>query len=163
MRGFRAGALNAIESRSGVVRRRAPLGEHRPDAESCLVRLGRSICAVDRRTPTVSELVRRAVEVSDPEGRDPALGRLEEQLEDDDEPVTAVENLEERLALAAEGADYEDENPAVAVATAVVLYLASKQGQESYDRDPSELRRLAVRAGWHGDPPSYVADWLGER
>ena len=125
--------------------------------------VGRSICAVDRRTPTVSELVRRAVEVSDPDGRDPALGQLEEQLEDDDEPVTAVENLEERLALAAEGADYEDENPAVAVATAVVLYLASKQGQASYDRDPSELRRLAVRAEWHGDPPSYVADWLGER
>ena len=124
--------------------------------------VGRSICAVDRRTPTVSELVRRAVEVSDPDGRDPALGRLEEQLEDDDEPVTAVENLEERLALAAEGADYEGENPAVAVASAVVLYLASKQGQESYDRDPSELRRLAVRAEWHGDPPSYVADWLGD-
>jgi hypothetical protein len=105
--------------------------------------------------------VRRAVEVSDPDGRDPALGRLEEQLEDDDEPVTAVENLEERLALAAEGADFEGEDPAVAVASAVVLYLASKQGQESYDRDPSELRRLAVRAEWHGDPPSYVADWLG--
>ena len=126
------------------------------------MRLGRTIRAVDRRTPTVSELVRRAVEVSDPDGRDPALGRLEEQLEDDDEPVTAVENLEERLALAAEGADYEGENPAVAVASAVVLYLASKQGQASYDRDPGELRRLAVRAEWHGDPPSYVADWLGE-
>jgi hypothetical protein len=63
------------------------------------------------------------VEVCDPDGRDPALGRLEEHLEDDDEPVTAVENLEERLALAAEGADYEAENPAVAVASAVVLYL----------------------------------------
>ena len=117
---------------------------------------------MDRRTPTVAELVRRAVEVSDPDGRDPALGRLEEQLEDDDEPVTAVENLEERLALAAEGADYDAENPAVAVASAVVLYLASKGGQESYDRDPGELRRLAVRAEWHGDPPSSVADWLGE-
>ena len=125
--------------------------------------MGRSICAVERRTPTVAELVRRAVEVSDPDGRDPALGRLEEQFEDDDEPVTAVENLEERLALAAEGADYDGDNPAVAVASAVILYLASKHGQASYDRDPSELRRLAVRAGWHGDPPSDVADWLRER
>ena len=43
------------------------------------------------------------MEVSDPDGCDPALGRLEDQLEDDDEPVTAVEHLEERLALAAEG------------------------------------------------------------
>ena len=118
---------------------------------------------MDRRTPTVSELVRRAVEVSDPDGRDPALGRLEEQLEDDDEPVTAVENLEERLALAAEGADYDAEDPAVAVASAVVLYLASKGGQASYDRDPGELVRLAVRAQWHGDPPTYVAEWLGDR
>ena len=118
---------------------------------------------MDRRTPTVSELVRRAVEVSDPDGRDPALGRLEEQLEDDDEPVTAVENLEERLALAAEGADYDAEDPAVAVASAVVLYLASKGGQASYDRDPSELVRLAVRAQWHGDPPTSVAEWLGDR
>lgn len=108
----------------------------------------------------MSELVRRAVDVS---GDDPALGRLEEQLEDDDEPVTAVENLEERLALAAEGADFEAEDPAVAVATAVVLYLASKGGEASYDRDPDELVRLAVRAQWHGDPPNYVTDWLGDR
>jgi hypothetical protein len=77
--------------------------------------------------------------------------------------VTAVENLEERLALAAEGADYEAENPAVAVASAVVLYLASKGGQASYDRDPSELMRLAVRAQWRADPPTYVTDWLGDR
>jgi hypothetical protein len=118
---------------------------------------------MDRPTPTVSGLVRRAVEISDPDGRDPALGRLDEQLEDDDEPVTAVENLEERLALAAEGADYDAEDPAVAVASAVVLYLASKGGRASYDRDPDELIRLAVRAQWHGDPPSSVADWLGAR
>jgi hypothetical protein len=117
---------------------------------------------VERRTPTVSDLVRRAVEICDRDGRDPALGRLEQQLEDDDEPVTAVENLEERLAIAAEGADYEGENPAVAVASAVVLYLASKGGEASYDRDPSELIRLAVRAQWHGDPPGYIADWLGD-
>jgi hypothetical protein len=118
---------------------------------------------VDRPTPTVSELVRLAVEICDRDGRDPALGRLEEQLEDDDEPVTAVENLEERLALAAEGADYEAEDPAVAVASAVVLYLASHGGRASYDRDPDELMQLAVKAQWHRDPPDSVADWLAER
>ena len=90
------------------------------------MRLGRSIRAVDRRTPSVSELVRRAVEVSDPEGRDPALGRLEQQLEDDDEPVTAVGNLEERLALAAEGADYDAGDPAVAVASSVADWLGER-------------------------------------
>ena len=41
-------------------------------------------------------------------------------------PVSAVQNLEERLAIAAEGADYDAENPAVSVANAVVLYLGSQ-------------------------------------
>jgi hypothetical protein len=115
---------------------------------------------MERKTPTVSELVRIAVEVCDPDDREQALGSFEEQLEDDDAPITAVENLEERLALAAEGADYEIENPAVSVATAIVLYLASKEGRAGYDRDPRELMRLAARAQWRDDPPSYVADWL---
>jgi hypothetical protein len=118
---------------------------------------------LERRVPTVAELVRHAVEICDPDDHDPALGEFEEQLEDDDEPITAVENLEERLALAAEGADYEVENPAVSVATAVVLYLAAKRGRGGDDRDPQELMRLAVRSLWHGDPPSGVAEWLAER
>jgi hypothetical protein len=118
---------------------------------------------MDRAIPTVSELVRRAVEVCDPDDGDEALGRFEEQLEDDDAPITAVENLEERLALAAEGADYEIENPAVSVATAVVLYLAHRRGHADYDRDPRELMRLAARAQWRKDPPQAVADWLADR
>jgi hypothetical protein len=62
---------------------------------------------MDRQTPTVAELVRRAAEAAEPAGRDPSVARLQVQLEDDDEPVTAVENFEERLAVAAEGADYD--------------------------------------------------------
>jgi hypothetical protein len=116
---------------------------------------------VDRPTPTVAELVRRAVEVCDPEDREQALGRFEEQLEDDDEPITSVENLEERLALAAEGADYEIDDPAVSVATAVVLYLAAKRSRADGIRDPHELITLAARAQWHRDPPTAVAEWLG--
>jgi hypothetical protein len=118
---------------------------------------------VDRRTPTVAELVRRAVEICDPDARDQDLGRFEQQLEDDDEPVTAVENLEERLALAGEGADYEIENPAISVAIAVVLYLASKRGQAQDGDEPNDLMRLASRAQWHGDPPASVANWLAAR
>ena len=70
---------------------------------------------MDRRTPSVSDVVRRAVEICDPDDVDQALGSLEEQFEDDDEPITAVENIDERLAIALEGTDYEGENPAVAV------------------------------------------------
>ena len=118
---------------------------------------------MDRHTPTVSELVRRAVEVADPDDREEALARLEEDFEDDDEPVTAVENLEERLAIAAEGADYEAENPAVAVALSIILFMASRGGNVDYDRDPGELMRLAARAQWHRDPPKAVVDWLADR
>jgi hypothetical protein len=118
---------------------------------------------MDRHTPTVSEVVRRAVEVADPDDRDEALARLEEQFEDDDEPITAVDNIEERLAIAAEGADYEAENPAVSVALAIVLYSAAKGGRVDYDRDPGELIALAARAQWHRDPPEVVADWLADR
>jgi hypothetical protein len=118
---------------------------------------------MDRSVPTVADVVRRGVEVCDPDAVDPDLGRLQEQFEDDDEPVTAVENLEERLALALEGADYEGENPAVSVASAVVLYLGSKGGRASFDGDPDELIELAVKAQWRGDPPSDVADWVAGR
>jgi hypothetical protein len=114
---------------------------------------------MDRPTPTVSEVVRRAVEICDPEDVDQALGRLERELEDDDEPVTAVENIDERLAIALEGADYEGENPAVAVASAVVRYLADNP--RDIDRDAEHVVRLAVRAQWRGDPPGYVERWLG--
>jgi hypothetical protein len=115
------------------------------------------------RTSTVADVVREAVKVCDPGGRDPELARLEEQLEDDDRPVTAVENLEERLAIAVEGADYEGDHPAVSVASAVILYLAAHGGNPSYNRDPDELIRLAVKAEWHGDPPAAVSDWVAQR
>jgi hypothetical protein len=42
---------------------------------------------------TVSELVRHAVGICDPDDEDADLGDFELQLEDDDEPVTAVDNL----------------------------------------------------------------------
>lgn len=114
---------------------------------------------MDRRTPTVSDVVRRAVEICDPDDDDPALGRLEEQLEDDDEPVTAVENIEERLALALEGTDYDVENPAVAVAGAIVLHLAAHPSDMESGDDEGILER-AVRAQWRGDTPEYVQEWL---
>jgi hypothetical protein len=114
---------------------------------------------MDRRTPTVSDVVRRAVEICDPDDDDQALGHLEEQLEDDDEPITAVENIEERLALALEGTDYDVENPGVAVAGAIVLYLAAHPGDMESGDDEGILER-AVRAQWRGDTPEYVQEWL---
>jgi hypothetical protein len=110
---------------------------------------------------TLAEVVRRAVELCDPDDEDPDLGRLEEQLEDADEPVTALDNLEERLALAAEGVDVEIEKPAVSMAVATALYLAHRR--DELDGDPEQVLRAAALAEWRGDPPRIVVDWLSER
>ena len=110
---------------------------------------------------TVAELVRHAVALCDPDDEDADLGEFEVQLEDDDEPVTAVENLDERLAIAEEGADVLLEKPAVMMATAVALYLAHRRDEMHADRE--HVLRLAARAEWKDDPPDAVADWLAER
>ena len=106
-------------------------------------------------------MAKPAVDVDDPDDNDPRLGELLEQFEDSDEPVTAVENLEERLAIAIEGADLELEDPAVAMASAVILYLAHRR-DELHDQ-PEKILRLAARAEWQGDPPEMVVEWLEDR
>ena len=110
---------------------------------------------------TVADLVRRAVAICDPDDEDADLGEFEVQLEDDDEPVSAVENLEERLAIAEEGADVLLEKPAVIMATAVALYLSHRP--DELRGDPEHVLRLAARAEWKGDPPEAVRDWLSAR
>jgi hypothetical protein len=113
------------------------------------------------RPISVFDVVRRAVEIVDPDDDDPDMGRLEEAFEDADEPVAGVERLDERLAMAIEGIDNAIENPSVSVATAVVLYLAHRR--DELDDDPDEVLRLAARAEWKGDPPGMVRDWLAGR
>jgi hypothetical protein len=110
---------------------------------------------------TVFEIAKRAVEVCDPEGDDPALGDFLVQFEDDDEPVTAVENLDERIALALEGVDFDVEDPAVQMAGAVMLYLAYRR--DEINDDPDDVLRLAARAEYKGQPPEPIADWLTDR
>ena len=107
------------------------------------------------------EVAKRAIEVSDPDDRDSRLGDLLEQFEDADEPVTAIQNLEERVAIAVEGVDVEIDEPAVSMAAATILYLAHRR-DELHD-DPHKILRLAARAEWKGDPPDAVRDWLADR
>jgi hypothetical protein len=118
---------------------------------------------MDRHTPTVAEVVTRAVELVDPDDVDETLGHLQRELEDDIEPITAVDNLEERLALALEGVDYDIENPAVSVAGAIVLYLAAHPGELDAAHDEGGVVTRAVKAQWRGHPPAAVEDWLDER
>src|SRR6478752_7257748 len=118
---------------------------------------------MDRHTPTVAEVVTRAVELVDPDDVDEPLGHLQSQLEDDIEPITAVDNLEERLALALEGVDYDIENPAVSVASAIVLYLAAHPNELDTANQGGDVMTRAVKAQWHGHPPEAVERWLGDR
>jgi len=110
---------------------------------------------------TLFDIAKRAVEITDPDDRDPRLGELLEQFEDADEPVTAIENLEERVAIAVEGVDVEIEDPAASMAAAVILYLAHRR--DELRDDPERILRLAARAEWRGDPPELVIDWLEQR
>jgi hypothetical protein len=110
---------------------------------------------------TLFEVAKRAVEICDPPGDDPALGELLMQFEDADEPIAAIQNLEERVALAAEGVDSQVEDPSVSMASAVILYLAFRRDELS--DDPEHILRLAARAEWKGHPPDTVVDWLADR
>ena len=110
---------------------------------------------------TLFDLAKRAVEICDPTDSDPRLDRLLVQFEDADEPVTGIENLEERLAIAEEGADVDIEDPAVSMAVATILYLAHRR--DELGDEPSKILRLAARAEWKGDPPFDVRDWLAQR
>ena len=110
---------------------------------------------------TLFEVARRAIEISDPANADPRLGELLGQFEDADEPVTAIQNLGERVAIAVEGVDVEIDDPAVSMAAASIFYLARRR--DELRADPSAILRLAARAEWKGDPPERVVDWLADR
>ena len=110
---------------------------------------------------TLAEVARRAVEICDPQDSDAVLGDYFLRFEDADEPITAVQNLEERVALAAEGVDADVDDTSIAVANAVILYLAHRR--DELDDDPDDVLRLAARAEWRGNPPEAVVDWLADR
>src|SRR3954452_16277279 len=113
------------------------------------------------RPITLADLARCAVQICDPADEDAVLGDYLVQFEDADEPVTAIQNLEERIALAAEGVDADVDDPSIAVANAVILYLAHRR--DEMDDDPDDILRLAARAEWRGNPPEAVTDWLADR
>jgi hypothetical protein len=108
--------------------------------------------------PTLAEVVHRAVEVCDPTGADATLAQLLERFEDRDEPVTAVEDVEQELAEGKGALDPQDEEPALLMATAVAVYLAHRRTEIDADRE--ELLRLAARAEFDAHPPESVAAWL---
>jgi hypothetical protein len=110
----------------------------------------------DRTLITVSDLVRRAAAIVDPDGNDPAVVELVMRFEDDDEPVRGVlDQLEQRLAWGV------DEDAPIVMTQALVLYLAHRI--DEIDNEPDELLRLAARAEFDGQPPEPVTAWLEQR
>ena len=110
-------------------------------------------------TPSLAQVVNRAVEVCDPAGVSDAAADFEERFEDRDEPVTAPADVE--LALREAGVDPEDEDPIAVMIVAVATYLAYRRTELDDDRE--QLLRLAARAEFDAHPPEHVARWLDEQ
>ena len=109
---------------------------------------------------TLSQVVRRAVQIIDPDDNDADAGDFERAFEDDDEPIRAVGDIEERVADVLADLDPATNNGALSIAGAIVVYLAFRR--DELDAEPAELIRLAARAEWRGDPPEPVSEWLAD-
>ena len=108
--------------------------------------------------PTVAEIVRRAAEATDPANE--LVEELQARTEDADEPVTALEDLEQRMAEEVGKIDPEGDDPALAMAAAVAVYLGHRRDELNAPRE--HLLRLAARSEFEGDPPEHVASWLAQ-
>ena len=95
-------------------------------------------------TPTLAQVVRAGAETADPDGADDAVAELVARFEDRDEPVTAVEHVEDTLAEAHREIDLDGDREPLATAVKVATYLAYRRDQLGSDRE--ELIRLAERA-----------------
>jgi hypothetical protein len=109
---------------------------------------------------TMFEVVRRAVEVCD-DGTDNGLDELLDKFEDDDEPISAIDDIEERLNEKIGPAEFDDDDAPLTMARAVITYLHFRRDEAG--AGDVELLRLAARAEFDGKPPDYVARWLAEQ
>jgi len=115
----------------------------------------------DPPTPTLSEVVHRAVEVCDPDGANDGTAALLERFQDRDEPVTAVADVAQELAEAGGATDPQDEDPQVVMTTALATYLAHRRTE--LQRDPETLLKMSAASEFDGHPPENVRGWLAEQ
>jgi hypothetical protein len=114
--------------------------------------------AEDTGPATLSQLVREAAGIVDPSDSLALVGDFERWFEDDDEPANSIPNLERRLAGALDELDPEGSEPALAVAAAVVSYLATMPRHAP--RDAERVIEQAVRLQYGENVPDDVAAWL---
>jgi hypothetical protein len=110
---------------------------------------------------TLADVVRRAAQIVDPDDEDPAVGDFELAFEDADEPVRALDDVEERVAEVLADLDPAVANGSLSMAAAITVYLSYRR--DELHGDPAELIRLAARAEWGHELPSVIRDWLDER
>ena len=112
------------------------------------------------KIPTVSEVVRRAVALTDPAGDDVAVRAFEESYEDDDRVATTAEDLGGELQSVAGGIDPEGDSPAVSVAAASAFWLVTNYDQ-SHER--AHVLVEATRLCLGDPPPGGVEEWLADQ
>ncbi|MGN6215511.1 MAG: hypothetical protein ACTHN7_00915 [Solirubrobacterales bacterium] len=110
--------------------------------------------------PTISEVVREAAAIVDPEGAHTAVTGFFESFEDDDRPATAAEDLQGELLSTAQGIDPEGDDPAALAAAAAAIWLATNPGQAD---NGDHVLREGTRLVFEGDPPEPLAAWLAAR
>ena len=116
-----------------------------------------------QRTPTVSEAVRDAAAIVDPDDADDAIMALYEIYEDDDRPVTAVEDLPGTLVATAEGIDPEGDDGAVLACAAAAAWLGMHPHDRNEDREADHVLREGARIAFHGKPPAQVETYFSSR
>ncbi|MGN6556950.1 MAG: hypothetical protein ACTHLH_02935 [Solirubrobacterales bacterium] len=107
--------------------------------------------------PTISEVVREAAAIVDPDGSDDAIRAFFESFEDDDRPTTATEDLRGVLFSTARGIDPEGDDPAALAAAAAAFWLATNPGQAD---NGDHVLREGVRLAFEGNPPESLSEWL---
>src|SRR5215218_7686452 len=111
-------------------------------------------------TPSVFDVVQRAVAVCDADGDDELIADFLLAYEDRDEPVTGLDGVEREFFETAERVAGAMPSAGVQVAAAVATYLAFRRDQVVDDDD--DLLRLAARAEFGDNPPEEIRDWLDD-
>ncbi len=109
-------------------------------------------------TPSVADVVRRAVAVCDPDGDDELVTDFLLAYEDSDEPVASLEERDRAFFETAERVQGALPGASVQMAAAVATYLAFRRDQ--LGDDDADLLRLAARAEFGENPPEEIAVWL---
>jgi hypothetical protein len=111
--------------------------------------------------PTLADAARKAAEACDPSGAEDGVADLLRRLEDRDEPIAGIADLETDLAEVAGAVDPQEEDPAVVMASAVILHLAHRR--DEFELGEAQLLEQAARDEFDGRPPEHVRVWLEDR